>query len=477
MLKPLKNKYTTLRIQLLMFVVISATILNGVFFFTLMEQNRLSQKLKERYEGATMLTRRALDSMKDAELGQRGYIITGDEKYLAPYHMGSGVLHRLDGQMDSLSRTGFGKTYSAELKKLMDEIRGKREELARTISLKSEHRDAATLRVVNTDEGERDMVRIRAICTHLLDAFANGIAIEEQKIEATLLNRQLSVILFSALVIVAVGVMRVKILQRDRRNNSLFKAMEVQNTELVKHQRELVLQQTELKNLSMDFSSRNAELEHFTHIISHDLRGPLANIVSLIEILDEQELSAESVAVFNMLKNASTGLFLRLDDLIILLRKNKGGLLLKERILLSQLLAEVQSNYKLEIDKSGTIIEADFTAADEVHFVKIYMQSILQNLISNAIKYRNLDKTNRISLRSYTENGTVMLIIQDNGMGIDMDKYGKDIFGLFKTFHTEEDSHGIGLYLVKKQIAEMEGDIMIQSAVGKGTTFTISFPV
>ena len=71
----------------------------------------------------------------------------------------------------------------------------------------------------------------------------------------------------------------------------------------------------------------------------------------------------------------------------------------------------------------------------------------------------------------------IRIMVKDNGQGIDMDKYGRDIFGLFKTFHNSEDSHGVGLYLVKKQVNEMGGDITIQSQAGHGTTFSITIPM
>jgi signal transduction histidine kinase len=469
MLKRFKKAPGNRRVQLLILLVFSATVINIVFFFHLMRQNTESIDIINRNEKAAMFTRRILGTIKDAELGQRGYLITGRDKYLAPYQHAADILPGLQKTLTLLLKHNFSKADALNMDSLNQILLSKQNELKTTIQLKKQHKNVLMLHLVNTDLGEDDMRIIRTLTGRLLDSFYANMADEQQKISKTLEKREVSVVLFSILVISAVIIMRVKILNRDKWNASMFEAMEIQNVKLTS-------KQEELKDLSIDFSSRNTELEHFTHIISHDLRGPLTNIISLIEILEDDGYTGGNNPAFKMLKNSSSGLFHKLDDLIILLRDKKGGMLLKEPVILSQLLEEVKENYKMEIERSGTIIEADFHASDEALFVKIYMQSILQNLISNAIKYRDRDRKNKITLRTFKEGDMLRIMIRDNGQGIDMDKYGRDIFGLFKTFHTTEDSHGIGLYLVKKQIIEMDGDITIQSEVGHGTTFNITIP-
>ena len=303
----------------------------------------------------------------------------------------------------------------------------------------------------------------------MLKDYYENITTEDQKVSRTLTRTKISLLFFSTIVIVVIGIMSIKLKKRQKRITDLFDVLEQQNSKLIIHQQDL-------RSLSENFSARNSELEHFTHIISHDLRGPLNNILSLTKILEDQEDAKVNDPAFKMLKNVSSGLFHKLDDLIILLKKKKNGFLLKEKVIFSELLEEVKTNHRMQIENSGTIIEADFNEADEVPFAKVYMQSILQNLISNAIKYRDPIRKNHIALKTYKKENTVQLTITDNGKGIDLHKYGSEIFGLFKTFHMEQDSHGIGLYLVKKQTIEMGGDITIKSETGVGTTFTIIIP-
>jgi signal transduction histidine kinase len=468
-LQALRITQSTKTVQLLILLIFMAVMVNGVLFFHLEQQNELGLQERLKTEKGIILTRKILGSVKDAEMGQRGYLITEKSNYLIPYDNAVSVIDGLQDSLNALIKDEFSITYNIDLKQMNDFIKAKLAEMNQTLLLKKANKENALSTLVNSDEGERLMNSIRVTSNRLLQRFYDHLAEEEKKVSDTLLISEISMTLLSLIVIVGIIILRSKLAQHDKNNLRLFEELEKQNTKLI-------TQQQDLKNLSVDFASRNGELEHFTHIISHDLRGPLNNILALIKILEEEKDAEEDDPAFKMLKNAADGLFHKLDDLIILLRHKQGGVLLKEKINLPSLLAEVKSNYKLDIQNSGTLIETDFSAADEVLFVKIYMQSILQNLISNAIKYRVQGRKNKISLMTDIAENTIRLTISDNGKGIDLEKYGKDIFGLFKTFHTEEDSHGVGLYLVRKQVTEMDGSIDIASQPNQGTTFTITIP-
>ncbi len=465
----LQHIYSKRTVQLLILIILSTIVMNGFFFFHLIRQNKDSLRKRGQNEKAMLLTRRILGNMKDAEIGERGYILTGRKKYILPYTRAFEVVSINQQRLTNHIRSNFNTDNIDDMDSLNIAIAVKREELGRTIQLKNHHKEAQVLKEINSDLGENEMNKIREICNRMLKDFYENIRKEDQKVSETLTRTKISLLFFSTIVILGIGVMRFKLINRQKKITDLFEALELQNSKLIIHQREL-------RKLSENFSSRNSELEHFTHIISHDLRGPLNNIRGLIEIIESEGDPRVNDPAFMMLKNASSGLFDKLDDLIILLKQKKNGLLLKETVVFSELLEEVKTNHKMQIENSGTSIEADFSESDEVPFAKIYMQSILQNLITNAIKYRDPLRKNHILLKTHKKETTVQLTITDNGKGIDLNKYGNEIFGLFKTFHTEQDSHGIGLYLVKKQTIEMGGDIIVESETGKGTTFTIVIP-
>ena len=108
-----------------------------------------------------------------------------------------------------------------------------------------------------------------------------------------------------------------------------------------------------------------------------------------------------------------------------------------------------------------------------VKYNPAYLESILLNFISNSIKYAHPDRTPIITL-SFDKIKNEMKI-SDNGLGIDLKKYGSSLFGMYKTFHNNKDAKGIGLFITKNQIEAMGGKISIESEPNVGTTFTVYF--
>jgi signal transduction histidine kinase len=120
-------------------------------------------------------------------------------------------------------------------------------------------------------------------------------------------------------------------------------------------------------------------------------------------------------------------------------------------------------------------VEVDVPPTLEVTVVPAYLDSILLNLISNAIKYRSPNRPAFIRLHAHAEPGMVVLTVTDNGRGIDLVKNRAKLFGMYKTFHDNEDARGVGLFITKNQVEAMLGTISVESQVDVGTTFTIHF--
>ena len=100
----------------------------------------------------------------------------------------------------------------------------------------------------------------------------------------------------------------------------------------------------------------------------------------------------------------------------------------------------------------------------------------MHNLITNAIKYKHPDRKPEITISSNCNNDYLQLMISDNGLGLDLEKYGNDVFGLYKTFHKNKDAEGVGLYLIKSQLEAFGGKITIESTKDVGSTFNIKIP-
>ncbi len=111
-----------------------------------------------------------------------------------------------------------------------------------------------------------------------------------------------------------------------------------------------------------------------------------------------------------------------------------------------------------------------------ITYPKVYLESIVHNFLSNALKYRSVDRKLEITIETFEKEGKAVLRFSDNGLGIDLEKHGHKLFGLYKTFHTGKDSKGLGLYLVKKQVEAFKGEIKVDSRVDEGTSFTVVLP-
>jgi signal transduction histidine kinase len=160
---------------------------------------------------------------------------------------------------------------------------------------------------------------------------------------------------------------------------------------------------------------------------------------------------------------------------IIDIRNNLSQI--RQKIILSDELLQIKSLLEKEITDHHVTIESDFTDSPEIYAVKHMLDSIVYNLISNAIKYRSPDRRPHIKIKSKKTGDKVVLTLEDNGLGIDMAKYKEKMFGLYKRFHTHTDGRGLGLYLVKLQTQSMGGAIDVESVLGLGTTFRVTLPI
>lgn len=216
------------------------------------------------------------------------------------------------------------------------------------------------------------------------------------------------------------------------------------------------------------------QLKTFTHILSHNIRNHSSNISLLSGLIEPETLDENNADLFDKIVKVSRGLNTTLDDLAeaIKIRENT---LPPETINFRETAERVVEIIESAIINTGTIIKYDFNE-ETVWFPRLYLESILINLISNSIKYRRVGETPYIHLLTYTnETGKTVLQCKDNGLGIDLDLHGAKLFGLYKTFHIHDEAHGVGLFLMKTQIESQGGSISVESSPGKGATFTVTF--
>ena len=233
----------------------------------------------------------------------------------------------------------------------------------------------------------------------------------------------------------------------------------------------------EIMSLLEVTKDQNQRLRNFAHIVSHNLRSHSSNFSSLLDIFNMEHPELNENQIIQLLGTASENLretIEHLNEVVVIntsVKENLNECNLRDFVEnavenTSALAMDGQVNVEYNIDKDITI-----------QGIPAYLDSILLNFITNGIKYRSLERNSFIKL--YSENdditGEIILNIQDNGLGIDLQRHGHKLFGMYNTFHRHKDSRGIGLFITKNQIEAIGARIEVESEVNQGTLFKILF--
>lgn len=226
-------------------------------------------------------------------------------------------------------------------------------------------------------------------------------------------------------------------------------------------------------------TSQNERLHNFTHIVSHNLKTHIGNFKNILEFYDEANSEDEKMELINHLKTISEALtttIIDLDDIISIKAKSNSAEL-NERINIFNCSEKIITGLKIAIKEHNISIYNSIRKDDFLMTNRPYLESIIYNLISNGIKYRSHHRKPKIILQSLHSKSEYKLLIADNGIGIDMEKYKNQLFEMYQTFHGTDrtDSRGVGLYITKTQVEALGGTISIESKLDEGTTITLTF--
>lgn len=235
--------------------------------------------------------------------------------------------------------------------------------------------------------------------------------------------------------------------------------------------------EAERTKMVADIIQRNKNLEQFSYIVSHNLRAPVANILGLTNVIETIGFNNDDKKIISYMSLAAKNLDNVIRDINYILELKHEINEKKQSVKFTTILDEIKISIDNVIKEGQVQINGDFTRLDEILTIKSYLYSIFYNLISNSIKYRQHEVTPVIEITSIRLRDKIVLIFKDNGLGIDMKRKGKDMFGLYKRFHDHVEGKGMGLFMVKTQVETLGGTIAVSSEVNKGTTFTIEFEV
>lgn len=243
----------------------------------------------------------------------------------------------------------------------------------------------------------------------------------------------------------------------------------VENSQL---NEEIIAKNKQLTETNAELINHNNDLQQFSYTISHNLRGPMASIAGLLSLMDVDQVGPNNRPLMAHFKVSFSTLETTITDLGRIIDIRNKVTRLRQKLNLEEELNHIKNLLQKEIEDNKIEVGTDFNVK-EIYSVKTTLHSILYNLINNAIKYREVERKSFIRISSIAEGDYVKLIIEDNGIGIDLERYSDKIFSLYKRFHSHIEGKGLGLFLVKLQTESLGGRIEVKSSPNQGATFTV----
>lgn len=230
-----------------------------------------------------------------------------------------------------------------------------------------------------------------------------------------------------------------------------------------------------LKTMKL-YSDQNSRLLNFSHIVSHNLNTQAGNIKSILDFIDQDENKQTVSEMLEHLRTVSNDLNETISNLTQIVKTQSNINIAVVPLKLHEYIEKTISTIKgYDKQKKVTIIN-NVPQYLTINYNPAYLESVLLNFTTNAIKYAHPDRDPFIVFDFGIEpEGYKSLKITDNGLGIDLKIYGDLLFGMYKTFHKHEEARGIGLYITRNQIEAMKGTVSVESEVGVGTSFKIVF--
>ena len=229
----------------------------------------------------------------------------------------------------------------------------------------------------------------------------------------------------------------------------------------------------ELKRLLEVTSSQNSKLYNFTHIVSHNIRSHASNLSMVIDVIESTVDISEKLSYFDLFKEGTEKLSETIEYLNEIITIQQKTNIEKTKINLKHEIEKTKMALSLVIKESKITITDTIPDDLIVTAIPAYLDSILLNLFTNAIKYKSPERKPTLKIGYEIIEGYTVLNFKDNGLGLDLKKNAHKLFGMYKTFHGNEDAKGIGLFITKNQLEAMNGKIEIESEVGRGSNFKI----
>jgi signal transduction histidine kinase len=281
----------------------------------------------------------------------------------------------------------------------------------------------------------------------------------------------------------AVGFLKFEMDVYEKENEELINTLHIRNVTIEEQKEELTTQGEILKELlkerDRDLSQVTRELIHFNHellqysyTVSHNLRGPVARILGLLDLYFHYSDDQEKKNIVGLILESTRELDKITLDLNRIVEARNDSFNVRENVNFANELTQIRKLLESPLKKHSVKLTEEFNVP-EIFSARQRINHLLYILITNSIQFRRNGHPAQIKVSTYKKDNWVVLEIQDNGRGIDLNLYRSDMFKPFKYFHPEVSGRGISLYFAKLQAEQLHGHIDVRSTPGQGSVFSV----
>lgn len=404
-------------------------------------------------------------SVQDAELGLRGFLITGKADHLRPYFTS------LENIQEHISRLRSFKTELPEQRTRIDELEDaileRLDQMTEHINQYSKNSELDWLSDSNMLASHESLSNIRDLITTMEEAEYQLLEVQSRQARKSRKTVMQTIVIANGmglLLIVFIAVLLYRGIGRQQMEAIHLEAMVEQRT------RELQLYSEELKR-------SNRELQDFAFVASHDLQEPLRKIRAFGDRLKSRygEQLGDGADYIVRMQKAAVRMSNLIDDLLSFSRVTTRAKPFVD-VNLDEILEEVLDNLSVRIEETGAVIDKD--SLPQVKADPSQIKQLLQNIISNALKFMPPQVTPHIRIRCEQTDSHYCLQITDNGIGFD-EQYLEKIFTPFQRLHGKDEYQGtgIGLAICRRIVERHGGQISARSEPDAGATFILDMPL
>jgi len=401
---------------------------------------------------------------QDAETSERGYLLTGDERYLGPYLQAK---LQLNTQIE-LCRTLFKDhpDLRDDVEELIHRIQYKFDQVAKALDIQKTAGFTAAVNYVKSGADQDTMDEIR----RSIDSMQLQLAKELTNAHDRQRSIDRVVFLFflvgTAITIIVLISLYHTLIDYIQGQDGAKAQLAALNLDLERR----------IEERTRELQQSNDELQQFAYVASHDLQEPLRTITSFTQLLASRyrnKLDSDADEFINYIVTSSRRMSDLINGLLALVRLRKAGQI-SGTVPLQKLLRDAEASLQAAIRDNGATIESTELPVLAVDGLQI--TQLFQNLIGNAIKYRS-ERPPVIKISAVRKGTEWVISVSDNGQGFEQ-QYAEKIFALFQRLHNREvEGTGMGLSISRKIVERHGGKIWAESEKGRGSAFYFSLPV